>query len=663
METWRAPSKAFASKKMINNLSVNARLFALVSFLSLVSVVVGVVGLRGMSTTLQGLQTVYDDRVVPLRDLKVIADMYAVNIVDTSHKVRNGNMSWEEARKSLAQAETTIQAKWQNYKGTFLVDQEKKLVAEIEPMLLGTQVQLEQLRDILKREDLQAIAEFTKTALYPSIDPISGKFSELIEVQLDVARDEYESGRSAYNFSRVMSLVLLVAGTLLGLTAAVLIVRSVVRPLQDVQQVVSSVAQSFDYSQRVRVTQNDEVGQTAKAFNQLLQAQQDAIAEVNQVVTHLANGQLDRRVTSELRGDLAVMKNAINRSMQSVQTTMQGFNGLTAALASGDFSYRVQHDDIQGEFKQSLSQAMTSMRDMESMIGDIGSVMGAVAQGNLSNRVAVQGQGDLERLKNNINTSLDALAQALQAVHQIARQVATAANQTSHAIGQISDGAQNQTHAISQVATAVRHTSESVSDVSRNTSVASQKSRESMDLMRNGMLKMEQMVQVVNAIASHSEKISKITEVIESIANKTNLLSLNAAIEAARAGEHGKGFSVVAEEVGKLAANSAESSQEIARLVQHAVAETARAVETVTEVSQGMGQIERGSKETDQMLQRISAALEQQSSAVEEINSNLGSLDRIARSNASASEEMTATVVELSKLADQSRTEVERFNC
>lgn len=122
METWRAPSKAFASKKMINNLSVNARLFALVSFLSLVSVVVGVVGLRGMSTTLQGLQTVYDDRVVPLRDLKVIADMYAVNIVDTSHKVRNGNMSWEEARKSLAQAETTIQAKWQNYKGTFLVD-------------------------------------------------------------------------------------------------------------------------------------------------------------------------------------------------------------------------------------------------------------------------------------------------------------------------------------------------------------------------------------------------------------------------------------------------------------------------------------------------------------------------------------------------------------
>ena len=53
----------------------------------------------------------------------------------------------------------------------------------------------------------------------------------------------------------------------------------------------------------------------------------------------------------------------------------------------------------------------------------------------------------------------------------------------------------------------------------------------------------------------------------------------------------------------------------------------------------------------------------EQSAAVEEINSNLGSLDQIARSNASASEEMTETVVELSKLADQSRSEVERFTC
>jgi methyl-accepting chemotaxis protein/aerotaxis receptor len=169
------------------------------------------------------------------------------------------------------------------------------------------------------------------------------------------------------------------------------------------------------------------------------------------------------------------------------------------------------------------------------------------------------------------------------------------------------------------------------------------------------------MVQVVNNIATNSEKINKITDVIEKIANKTNLLSLNAAIEAARAGEHGKGFAVVADEVGKLALNSAESSQEIAILVKQAVEEARSAVNAVGEVSKDMSGIERETQATDEMLQRIASALEQQSSAVEQINGNLNNLDRIAQSNAAASEEIAATVQELSRIADATQREVQRF--
>jgi methyl-accepting chemotaxis protein len=276
-------------------------------------------------------------------------------------------------------------------------------------------------------------------------------------------------------------------------------------------------------------------------------------------------------------------------------------------------------------------------------------------------RVSAQGQGELEALKHNINTSLSSLAQAMQAINVNARQVAVAASESSQAIGQISDGAQNQTHAISQVATAVRQTATSVAEVSRNTEVASLKSRQSVDVLRDGLTKIDKMVEVVNNIAANSEKINKITEVIEGIANKTNLLSLNAAIEAARAGEHGKGFAVVADEVGKLAVNSAESSKEIALLVQQAVLDTAQAVAAVQAVSADMTQIEMGSQETDEMLRRIAAALEEQSTAVEQINANLANVDAIARSNAAASEEIAATVIELAKVADATRQEVARF--
>jgi methyl-accepting chemotaxis protein len=647
---------------VLNNLSVNLRLFTLVAFLSLLSILVGASGLIGMSSTLEGFQRVYDSRVVPLRDLKVIADMYAVNIVDTTHKLHNGNIGWEEGRKNLQDAESTIAQKWKGYKASSLNAEEQKRVAEIDTMLIAVQVEIDKLRGIMSRESDKGIARFAEGPLYPAIDPISTKFSDLIELQLNLAKQEYETSRETYAQLRVISLTLLAAGILAGIVLAYWIVSSVVNPLKKVQEVLANVAKSFDYSQRVRVDQKDEVGQTARAINQLLEAQQGAVQQVNEVVTHLASGNLDRRIESNLRGDLLIMKDAINQSMQSVQTTMTSFNALSRALAQGNFAYKIHYDTIQGEYRKTLSQAMDSMQAMESMIGNVGNVMGSVAQGDLSQRVTSQGFGDLDRLKHNINVSLSELSQSMRAVHDNTRQVATAANETSNAIGQISDGAQNQTHAISQVATAVRQTAESVADVSRNTAVASQKSKESMDTMRKGMDKMAQMVEVVSSIAANSEKINKITEVIENIANKTNLLSLNAAIEAARAGEHGKGFSVVAEEVGKLAANSAESSQEIARLVQQAVAETNRAVATVKEVSSDMGLIERGSQETDQMLQRISAALEEQSSALDEIRTNVAGLDRIAQSNAAASEEITATVIELSKLADVTRKEVEKFS-
>lgn len=646
----------------MKNLSVNLRLFLLVALLSSVSVLVGLMGLRGMSESVAGLRTVYEDRVVPLRDLKVIADLYAVNIVDTTHKVRNGNIDWAEARKSFDQARKGITEKWTTYKGTYLVEQEIKLVKEIEPMLFAAESTLNALQVILEKEDMPGITRFTIETLYPVIDPISTKFSELIEVQLDVAKAEYESSRDQYESSRGTKIGLLAAGIVTGILLAFWIVGSVIRPLRQVQEAAEKVSKNFDYSTRLEVNQMDEVGATARAFNTLLEAQQTAIGQVNRVVQHLANGDLSQRIEGDMQGDLALMKSAINNSLDSVQRTMAGFNGLSHALLQGQFDHHVDYTNSQGEFRQSLEQASMALQSLHRMIGNVDDVMGSVAQGDLTQRVQIEATGDLMRLKRNINSSLESLAQALSAVHNSTRQVAAAANQTSTAIGQISDGAQNQTHAIGQVALAIKHTAESVTDVSRNTAIASQKSRESMAIMQTGMGKMTHMVEVVNNISVHSDKINKITEVIEKIANKTNLLSLNAAIEAARAGEHGKGFSVVAEEVGKLAASSAESSQEIARLVQEAVAETSRAVQVVQEVSRDMSMIEQGSQETDQMLQRISSALEQQSAAVEEINSNLNSLDRIAISNASASEEITATVIELSKLADQTRQDLGRFS-
>ncbi len=106
--------------------SIAMRLTVMVSVLLLSIILVGTMGLKGIMEVEDGLETVYHDRVVPLRDLKVISDMYAVNLVDTTHKVRDGSLSWAEALKNFDAAKATIAQKWQAYLSTYLIEEEKK---------------------------------------------------------------------------------------------------------------------------------------------------------------------------------------------------------------------------------------------------------------------------------------------------------------------------------------------------------------------------------------------------------------------------------------------------------------------------------------------------------------------------------------------------------
>jgi hypothetical protein len=102
----------------MRNLSFSSRLFVLTATLLAASVVVGVIGIVGLGRTNAGLETVYNDRVIPLRQLKQIADAYAVSVIDAANKANAGLMSAEETRAAVTAAQGVIASNWKAYMAT-----------------------------------------------------------------------------------------------------------------------------------------------------------------------------------------------------------------------------------------------------------------------------------------------------------------------------------------------------------------------------------------------------------------------------------------------------------------------------------------------------------------------------------------------------------------
>ncbi|MEJ0052426.1 MAG: methyl-accepting chemotaxis protein [Methylovirgula sp.] len=247
-----------------------------------------------------------------------------------------------------------------------------------------------------------------------------------------------------------------------------------------------------------------------------------------------------------------------------------------------------------------------------------------------------------------------------EVTHDVGR-IAIAAGQASNAVSQVSDGSNIQLNSLRKTAGAVNQSTLAIADVAKNTHLASEQAGAVVALAADGMNRMSDMVVIVNVIAESSSKVRYIADAIARIASQTNMLSLNAAIEAARAGDHGKGFAVVAEEVRKLAENSASLAQEIGELVSRSTAQAGDGVAMAGGVNDKMRRISDAARESDKLIGSIATAMAEQQATISEINASLNELTRIGQSNATAAEEITATMLDLSKLAGHSRSELDKF--
>jgi len=261
----------------------------------------------------------------------------------------------------------------------------------------------------------------------------------------------------------------------------------------------------------------------------------------------------------------------------------------------------------------------------------------------------------VEVFKQNLGNTQRLMDQALEG----ARRTAVVTTQASQAIGQVSDGAMTQLAELRQVSDALSQTADAVSDVGRSTQQARDTAAEARTLLAQSLEKVRQLIETVDAVGEDTDRVTRIAGTIAKIATQTNILAINAAIEAARAGEHGRGLAVVAEEVRALAANTEALAQEIADVVLLAGRRTREGAGTAAAVGVAMDGLETLSGESARLAAAIAVAMEQQQGTVASLDERVATLTRIGQSNATAAEEITVTMIDLSRLATEAREAVE----
>ena len=445
--------------------------------------------------------------------------------------------------------------------------------------------------------------------------------------------------------------------------------------------------------------------QLAWALNDLMDQVETAQIDMHYSMAYVIYGDFTRKSYPQgLHGGFATALKQLNAVAKTLASTTTAITKLMNAMAEGRFNEKVEVN-VEGEYRLAVDNAMQAMRAMQNMLGDVGKVMGNVAQGDISQRVQAEGHGDLRKLKDDINLSLDALgslddisliASALsegdltktisktypgtfgtviagmngtvENLRELVGEIKSSTININTAAKEIAVGNNDLSHRTEEQAASLEQTAASMEELTstvqlnaKNAKHANQLAVGATDIAGKGVAVVDQVVATMEDINESSRKIVDIISVIDSIAFQTNILALNAAVEAARAGEQGRGFAVVAGEVRSLAQRAAAAAGEIKNLIGDSVEKVEDGTKLVAQAGKTMEEIVSAIRGVTVIMSEIRTASVEQTSGIEQVNQAIGQMDEVTQQNAALVEQAAASAESLEEQAQNLSVTVGRF--
>ncbi|WP_295196388.1 methyl-accepting chemotaxis protein [uncultured Brevundimonas sp.] len=585
--------------------SIKARLCWSVAALVATTAASIICGLLALVSADHKIQTIIDDRVVPLEQLKIVSDMYAVNIVDTAHKARAGTLSFDQAADHLQQAKAAISRNWSAYKATNLTPREAELVAAAERKLPAATAATQRLETILAAGDRSALTAFVVADLYPAIDPVTESISDLVVLQTTEAKSAGAAAESEMRTAEILMAAIAIVALLVALVAAFVVIRMVSRPLDQMSLAMRRLAGGDTSIDVPAVGRKDEIGAMAGSV-------------------------------------LAFKEAAIANDRLEQEALAQRFMTEQERAANEAEKARIAEED-------------------RVALGALATGLAAMSNGDLTHRFTAEVAPRAQQLKADFNAAITQLQQAISIVVGNVSGIRSGAGEISQAADDLSRRTEQQAASLEETAAALDEITATVNKTASGARQASDVVRAAKgDAETSGAI-VRDAVEAMLAIEGSSTQISQIIGVIDEIAFQTNLLALNAGVEAARAGEAGRGFAVVASEVRALAQRSAEAAKEIKTLISTSTTQVGSGVKLVGQTGEALQRIVDRVAEIDGLVHEIAASAQEQAVGLAQVNTAVNQMDQVTQQNAAMVEQSTAASHSLAQEAQSLQASVAQF--
>ncbi len=378
---------------MLTQFTVRTRLLLLAVVPLLVLFVVIAMALSNASRLHDRFGELFTDRMQPISQLKQVSNSYAVSMVDAVHKFRAGVFDQNQLRRAFDDARGQGDSAWNAYIATRLIGVEVGLVERTKPNLLKVQRLAEQLLQQAGNGELVAAeAQAFNRMLYATFDPLSTDLQELVDVQLKEGERLHQ--QEAVEYQTIKNTFLLMGGLALVvvLVTALLISLSIIRPLKALRDLIHRVQASSDLTLRADASGQDEVSDTARDFNALLDHQQalirhltdtaiqlasaaEEMSAISAQVRHAASAQGDQ--TNMVATAVHEMSSAVQEVARNAHATASNAEGANKEARQGSDLVQSNLTAIQG-LSGSVQKASEVIDSLHSQSDEISKVLGVI---------------------------------------------------------------------------------------------------------------------------------------------------------------------------------------------------------------------------------------------------------------------------------------------